>query len=117
MRSSCAISSPSSMNALRARYSGRAPATARSFTVPCTASEPMSPPGNSSGCTVKPSVVKTSLAVGGRQRHGVGLHVEQGVRQMAGEHPFDQLAHEAAAVAVRERHARRFEFVVAVRHV
>ena len=39
---------------------GTAPLTARSLTVPCTASEPMLPPGNSSGWTVNPSVVTTS---------------------------------------------------------
>ena len=41
-----------------ASASGRAAAVARSFTVPATASRPMSPPGNLSGCTTWASVVK-----------------------------------------------------------
>ena len=41
-----------------------APAIARSFTVPKTASLPISPPGNSSGVTTKLSVVKASRAPG-----------------------------------------------------
>ena len=57
MRVSVSRGRPSSMIALRVRNSGVAPATARSFTVPCTASEPMLPPGNSSGWTVNESVV------------------------------------------------------------
>ncbi len=49
IRFSCSTSKPSSMNALRVMYIGRAPATARSLVVPWIASEPISPPGNSSG--------------------------------------------------------------------
>ena len=41
-----------------ARWSGRAPHMARSFTVPLTASRPMSPPGKKIGVTTKESVVK-----------------------------------------------------------
>jgi hypothetical protein len=43
---------------------GRAPPTAKSFTVPQTASVPMSPPGNSTGVTTKLSVVKARRAPG-----------------------------------------------------
>ena len=42
---------PSSRMKLADRCSGFAPAMARSLTVPCTASEPMSPPGKNSGET------------------------------------------------------------------
>ena len=46
-----AIASPSSMMREREMYSGRAPDIARSFTVPQTASLPMSPPGKKIGST------------------------------------------------------------------
>ncbi len=48
MRRSSAISQPSSMMKA-AKQSGRAPPTARSFTVPQTASVPMSPPETRAG--------------------------------------------------------------------
>ena len=49
MRHKSAMAKPSSrMNAVE-RLSGRAPHMARSFTVPCTASEPMLPPGKKIG--------------------------------------------------------------------
>ena len=41
------------------RYSGRAPAIATSLMVPCTDSEPISPPGKNSGEMTWPSVVMT----------------------------------------------------------
>src|SRR5664280_1344728 len=57
-RSSAA--SPSSRMKAAARYSGRAPHMARSFTVPLTASRPISPPGKKIGVTTNESVVKAS---------------------------------------------------------
>ena len=42
------------------RPKGRAPHIAKSFRVPCTASEPMSPPGKKRGLTTKESVEKAS---------------------------------------------------------
>ncbi len=39
---------------------GRCPPIAKSLTVPCTASEPMSPPGKKSGFTTNESVVKAT---------------------------------------------------------
>ena len=42
--------------------SGRAPATARSLTVPLTASSPIEPPGKRSGLTTNESVVISILA-------------------------------------------------------
>src|SRR5919204_4096211 len=52
-----AIAKPSSTTKPAVRWSGRAPATARSLTVPFTASSPMSPPGKKSGLTTNESVV------------------------------------------------------------
>ena len=53
------MSKPSPIIIELARAKGLAPITARSFTVPLTASLPMSPPGKKSGLTVWPSIVKT----------------------------------------------------------
>src|SRR5688572_1249529 len=50
-------SSPSSRISARLSASGRAPAIARSLTVPLTASSPIDPPGNRSGLTTNESVV------------------------------------------------------------
>src|SRR5262250_682766 len=58
MRASSASGNPSSRMKAALRYRGRAPAMARSFTVPLTASTPMSPPGKKSGVTTWASVVK-----------------------------------------------------------
>ena len=68
-----AISQPSSMMKAADSQSGRAPPTARSFTVPQTAILPMSPPGNSSGVTTKLSVVKREP----RARFGAGAASDQ----------------------------------------
>ncbi len=64
----------------------------------------MSPPGNSSGSTVKPSVVTMSRSRRRRRRQGGGIDgsVEQRVGEVAAEEPLDQLAHQPAAVAVGE---------------
>ena len=50
---------PSSSTMERLRYLGVPPHMARSFTVPQTASFPMSPPGKKRGLTTKLSVEKT----------------------------------------------------------
>src|SRR4051794_3635757 len=52
-------SRPSSRIIAIVRASGRAPATARSLTVPLTASSPIEPPGKRSGLTTNESVVMT----------------------------------------------------------
>jgi hypothetical protein len=54
---------PSSSTRPAERKSGSAPHMARSFTVPCTAREPMSPPGKKTGFTTKLSVVKASRSL------------------------------------------------------
>src|SRR4051794_22245786 len=51
---------PSSRISARLRASGRAPAIARSLTVPLTASSPIEPPGKRSGLTTNESVVSAS---------------------------------------------------------
>jgi len=51
---------PASRTKLTTSANGRAPETARSFTVPLTANSPIEPPGNRSGLTTKLSVVKAS---------------------------------------------------------
>ena len=56
-RRSTATSSPSSRMKAAESASGSAPPTARSLTVPLTASSPMSPPGKKSGLTTKESVL------------------------------------------------------------
>ncbi len=57
IRSRSATGKPSSRMKLADSHSGRAPLTARSFTVPLTARSPMSPPGKNSGETTNESVV------------------------------------------------------------
>ncbi len=57
MRVRSATGSPSSRMNAAVRYRGVAPPTARSLTVPWTASLPMSPPGKNSGRTTNESVV------------------------------------------------------------
>ena len=59
---SSASGSPSSRMNASDRQSGRAPPTARSLTVPLTASSPMSPPGKKIGVTTYESVVNASRA-------------------------------------------------------
>ena len=54
--SSFSIGKPSSMTKAQVRYIGLAPMQARSLTVPQIDSLPISPPGNSAGETIKPSV-------------------------------------------------------------
>ena len=76
--------------------SGRAPPTARSLTVPLTASSPMSPPGKKIGVTTYESVVKASRAAArvGEQR----LVVER-ARAPGSEAPAGSAARSAAAVS------------------
>ena len=56
------VASPASRMKLTTIASARAPETARSFTVPFTASSPMDPPGKRSGLTTKLSVVMATRA-------------------------------------------------------
>ena len=63
---SSAIGKPSSSTNAAASPSGRAPITARSFTVPFTARSPTDPPGNRRGCTTNESVVMASAFTAGQ---------------------------------------------------
>jgi hypothetical protein len=64
MRASVAMGSPSSRMKPALSTSGVAPLMARSFTVPCTASVPMLPPGKMSGLTTNESVEYATRAPG-----------------------------------------------------
>ena len=90
--------------------SGRAPHIARSLTVPCTASEPMSPPGKKQRADDE--------GVGGEGAgRAAALHLERlapvvqscssaGLREGRHEHALDQHLRQPAAAAVRQRDGR-----------
>src|SRR5689334_7875005 len=59
--SSTSAESPASRMSETRSATGCAPETARSFSVPFTASSPIDPPGKRSGCTTNASVVRASL--------------------------------------------------------
>ncbi len=94
---------PSSMTKPAESASGRAPETARSLTVPLTASSPMSPPGKKSGLTTYESVVKASRVPLELEQRGVAERVEQRVAELLEEQPFDERPRRLAAGAVGER--------------
>ena len=102
MRRRSSSGKPSSITNPALSQSGSAPATARSLTVPLTASSPMSPPGKKSGLTTNESVVNASPSADG----GVPELVQQRVRQLLDEEPLDEPARRLAARAVRRRRAR-----------
>ena len=82
--------------------SGCAPHIARSFTVPCTASEPMSPPGKKSGLMTKESVENASRAPPDVEDRAVVQLAERGVVEAREEDVLDQALRQPAAAAVRE---------------
>ena len=98
------------------KYSGLAPAIARSLTVPQTASVPISPPGKKSGLTTKLSVVKasrapavgnTTLSCGGNT--ALTLTLSQRARgpiaaECRQEDIFNKLPHQTSPAAVRQLH-------------
>ena len=101
MRFRSASGKPSSRMKLALRYSGAAPSIATSLTVPCTARQPMSPPGKNSG--------EITCAVGGhhepvrRPAPAAGAVVALAqvlVVEGAREQLFDQLRRGAPAGAV-----------------
>ena len=98
---------PSSMMKPALRNSGRAPPIARSFTVPCTASEPMSPPGKNSGCTTKESVVNASRALRSRAPPGRPAGPAPDSKTAAGRHRAAvRRSGAAAAMAEHDRSPR-----------
>ncbi len=98
-----AIGKPSSTTKPADRRSGRAPAIARSFTVPFTASSPISPPGKKSGLTTYESVVNAELPDDGC----VAQHGERRIVERRQEQPFDKAVRRLAARAVGECDRRR----------
>ena len=86
--------------------SGRAPATARSLTVPLTASSPIEPPGKRIGLTTKLSVVSASSAPSTVTRAGVGQRVERRRAEGRHEQALDQRLRRLAAGAVGHRDLR-----------
>src|SRR5581483_7013198 len=89
------------------RQSGRAPATARSLIVPCTASRPMSPPGKKSGVTTYESVVKARRAHLDERR--VLERIEQRVPERRRDQLLDEIERQAAARAVAEQDLARVD--------
>ena len=89
------LGSPDSRMKVTTSATARAPATARSFTVPFTASSPMEPPGKTSGVTTKPSVGDRHPGFAQRHQGGVaelgdarrGRGAEQRGRRSAGGSP------------------------------
>ena len=90
-------SRPSSRISERLSASGRAPAIARSLTVPLTASSPIEPPGKRSGLTTKLSVVSARSAPT-RPASPSSVDAEGGREQA-----LDQRLRRLAAGAVRHR--------------
>ena len=83
-------SSPSSTTNAARSASGRAPAIARSFTVPLTASSPMSPPGKLSGRTTKESVLKAIRSEPARTSPRVAGSSSARVAQLREEELLDE---------------------------
>ena len=94
---------PSSSTSERLSASGRAPATARSLTVPLTASSPIEPPGKRSGRTTKLSVVIASRAPSRYDRSGVAQRLASAAAEGRDEQPLDQGLRRLAARPVGHR--------------
>ena len=96
------------MNAAE-RNRGRAPPTARSFTVPWTASLPMSPPGKKIGRTTNESVVNANRGALGPfmpETADGGLILERAedvIGKRRHEQPLDQIGGQPAAAAVAQQ--------------
>ena len=75
---------------------------ATSLIVPCTASEPMSPPGKNSGEMTKPSVVITIRPASHLEAGLVVALREPGIVEVRLEQLLDELRHRPAARAVAE---------------
>ncbi len=100
-----ATGKPSSRMKPADRYSGVAPATARSLTVPLIARSPMLPPGKNSGETTNESVVSATVAPPTSQPGGVLQRLEQRVAERVEEDGLDQGLGRLAARPVRHRDA------------
>ncbi len=101
---SSSASRPSSRTSATLIASGLAPAIARSFTVPFTASSPIEPPGKRIGLTTKVSVVRETAVPAIVDRARVGELVEGLGGEGGGEQALDQRLGRLAAGAVGHRH-------------
>ena len=100
MAASCASGKPSSRMKLALRNFGSAPETARSLTVPFTASSPIDPPGKNSGCTTNESVLMREPRAGGLKHRGVAQIFKSGIAERGQKQMLDQLVAQLAAAAV-----------------
>ena len=103
MRRRSATANPSSTTKPAESATGCAPATARSLTVPLTASSPMSPPGKKIGLTTYESVVKASRRPVQVEHCRVTERREQRIAELLQEQAFDERPRRLAAPAVGER--------------
>src|ERR1700693_4375350 len=102
---SSAIGNPSSMTNAADSHCGRAPDTARSLTVPCTATWPIEPPGKARRQTTKqPGGEREPFARRCTQRRRVAELFEFVVAERLEEHRVDKRRRRLAAGTVRERH-------------
>ena len=85
---------------LALRNFGSAPETARSLTVPLTASSPIDPPGKNSGCTTKESVLIARARAGGVEHRRIAQIFKRGIAEGGKKQMLDQLVAELAAAAV-----------------
>ena len=96
------VARPASRMKVTTSASALAPETARSFTVPLTASSPIEPPGKRSGLTTKLSVVMATRAPLRFEVSGVAQAARvEAAEEQRREQPFDQPAAGFAAGAVR----------------
>ena len=99
--SSTGVGRPASRTKVTTRASALAPETARSFTVPLTASSPIEPPGKRSGFTTKLSVVIAICAPLMSTVRGIAERFRGSAEKKRSEQAFDQPAAGLAAGAVR----------------
>ena len=85
---------------LALRNFGSAPETARSLTVPFTASSPIDPPGKNSGCTTNESVLSARRAARSFQHRRVAQIFKRRIAKRGQKKMLDQLVAQLAAAAV-----------------
>ena len=85
---------------LALRNFGSAPETARSFTVPFTASSPIDPPGKNSGCTTNESVLIAMLARRQIKHRGIAQILQRRIAKRRQKQVLHQLVAQLAAAAV-----------------
>ena len=85
---------------LALRNFGTAPETARSFTVPFTASSPIDPPGKNSGCTTNESVLIASRPEVRFKHRRIAKILESRVPERGEKQMLDQLVAQLASAPV-----------------